>query len=153
MYKTRQALIDHLKTADENSDPAVPAAYQAATIKKYASEFSRGDGRKAVRLRMDLPAILVVFDIGRPLVHVPDHSMSLLFVTDNKHLDRDEAEKDALLVAGSYLQWLLENHEFEDQESYYEIIDPENTRLEALLYDQKYTVLGAQLTISVDRQV
>lgn len=155
MYQTRQALIDHLEQAKdaqkENGDEYILNESEAQEIKKYAAEFSRGSGQKAVRLSIDLPAIMVAFDTGQPLSHVPDHDMSLIFVVDNKHLDREEGEKDALLFAGQYMIFLRDNQDFEDEDSYYSFVDLENTRLEALLYDQKYTVLGAQVTISVDR--
>lgn len=141
MQKTRTALITHLQSAN----------LSAATIKPYAAEFARSDARKVVRLSVDLPAIFVVFDLGQPLADVPQNNISLLFVHDTKVLDSQENEKDALEFAVEYLDWLYEKYRFKDDEHWYQFIDMQNTTLEALLYDQKYTVLGCQLTISVEK--
>lgn len=141
MQQTRKALLDHLNSAN----------LSAETIKTYAAEFARGDSRRVVRLSVDLPAIFIVFDLGQPIADVPNNTMSLLFVHDSKTLEREENEKDCLEFAAEYMDWLYENYRFKDNERWYSLVNFQDTVLEALLYDQKYTVLGCQLTISVEK--
>lgn len=136
MYKTRKALIDHLKTAD------VPSP--AATIDKYAGEL--GDKQRAPSLpRLTLPAILVLFLDGFPLREVQEHQFSLLVVTETRTATKEESEKDALKLIEDYAKWLIKegenNYRFEDDTQYYQLVDLQNARANTLLNDHKYTIV------------
>lgn len=142
MYKTRQALISHLKSTG--------FTYPAETIAKYAGELA--DKLRGPTLpRLELPAILVLFLDGFPLREVAEHEFSLLFITQTRHADNEETEKEALLLLEKYAKWMLDNYRFEDETYYYQLVDLQNARANTLLNDHKYTIV--ELPVKVRKGV
>lgn len=136
MYKTQQALIDHLQSAN----------LSAKTIKRYAGEVQAG-----MRQRIDLPAILILFTRGSPIAPVPDYTFSLLYCAETTYHENEKSEKDALIFAQSYNRWLMKHESFEGEEGYYRLIELESSPIKTVLNDHKYTILDQQLRIRVDR--
>ena len=146
MEATRTALINHLKLAKD----APEVSTEALTIAKYAGQIKELAARKT-GVRMNLPAILVMFARGNPLGSRPIHGFSLFFIAETKLLSKKKSEADALLLAGEYAKWLLENHQFDDANSYYNIVELERSEVSTLFNDHKYTILEMPINVAVNR--
>lgn len=143
MYQTREALLSHLRAAStERADNL--------TIKTYAGELT--DRERAARLRIPLPALLILFMDGQPVKEVPEFQFSLLFVTDTPKAETDLSEADALQLVQDYARWLAANQSFRgtgQDNHFYHMVGLAEARAHTLMNDHKYTIL--ELTIVVRR--
>ena len=98
-----------------------------------------------------MPAILVLFESGQPLSLVPAHRFQVIFVTHTWLFDKDKSEEEALKVAGAYMEQLLEKPDFEDTDTRYALINPEQSTLVTALNDHSYTILVVPVAIQAER--
>lgn len=126
----RNALVNHLQDYNQSN--------QAETIKSYAGELTDRD--KGMRLRINLPAILVLVIEGFPLRDVKESQFSLLFLTETVTLSKEDVEEDAVKLVDTYMNYLWENYRFEDEHHYYHLVDLQNSRATLLMNDHKYTI-------------
>ncbi|XWN36081.1 MAG: hypothetical protein ROO71_08955 [Balneola sp.] len=146
MDNTRTALINHVSSASASEEVTA----KAVTVEKYAGQIKELADKKT-RVRIKLPAILIMFGQGNPLDTRPVHGFSLFFITETDKLDKKESEADALAMAQDYAKWLLNNHEFEDATSYYTLVNLEQSQVTLLLNDHKYTILELPVNVAVNR--
>ena len=146
MDVTRTALIEHIKTASSSED----VTSKALTVEVYAGQIKELADRKT-RVRIKLPAILVMFGQGNPLDTRPVHGFSIIFIAETNKLDKKKSEADALSMAQDYAKWLLNNHRFEDDNTYYTLVNLEQSSVNTIYNDHKYTILEMPVNVGVNR--
>ena len=146
MDVTRTALIEHIKTASSSED----VTSKALTVEVYAGQIKELADRKT-RVRIKLPAILVMFGQGNPLDTRPVHGFSIFFIAETNKLDKKKSEADALSMAQDYAKWLLNNHRFEDDNTYYTLVNLEQSSVNTIYNDHKYTILEMPVNVGVNR--
>lgn len=144
MYKTRSALIEHLKTANFTG--------KAKSIQRYTGQFSQSEKAKSARLGgLDIPAILVFTMDTAPLKEAPDTRISLFFVTYTDYADKASSEHDGWIICENYAKWLQDNHIFADDTTNYIIGDLSQQRANVLLNDYRHTIIELPIIVTADR--
>nr|BDD47023.1 hypothetical protein 18 [Balneolaceae bacterium] len=145
MNSSRLAIINHLQSAEGST--GFDDTKAAETIKEFAGEIDEKE--MSIRIRIDLPAILILFMDGYPLRDAEEAEFVLLFATKNDTNTREESELDALEMVEEYSHWLNENQNWQHGGKHWSLINVDQARSSSFSVDHKYAIY--QVTVEMRR--